>query len=394
MTATDAAHAENGDWLVGNPTGLQLAAALWIGSVGLLILGLQPVLLGALYSEGHVTGDELALVATAEMIAIAIGSAIVAMLLPARNMRWKSAALLVLLALANFWTAYAMSSNALIGARTLAGLAEGGLVAVATELIARSRRAERIGGYFVTLQTLAQCALALLLALYAVPAAGAAGGFVALGVLCLLSLVVAWIVPDDYADLPKDEHFANVLTLPALTALLSIFCYFMFFAAVWAFLEPLGAEFGIDGRTVGLMVSASLAAQVMGAMTATVFEARIDYRFAITVIGAIATISSVLLASGPGLLVFWSVALVMGFILLFIVPYQIRLAITADETRNAVLLVPAAQLFGLAIGPVAASLLIDGQNFRPVPEFAAASALASVALLGVFVLVAGRRVPA
>ncbi|TIN32822.1 MAG: MFS transporter, partial [Mesorhizobium sp.] len=386
MTATDAAHAENGDWLVGNPTGLQLAAALWIGSVGLLILGLQPVLLGALYSEGHVTGDELALVATAEMIAIAIGSAIVAMLLPARNMRWKSAALLVLLALANFWTAYAMSSNALIGARTLAGLAEGGLVAVATELIARSRRAERIGGYFVTLQTLAQCALALLLALYAVPAAGAAGGFVALGVVCLLSLVVAWIVPDDYADLPKDEHFANVLTVPAITALLSIFCYFMFFGAVWAFLEPLGAEFGIDGRTVGLMVSASLAAQVMGAMTATVFEARIDYRFAITVIGAIATISSVLLASGPGLSVFWSVALVMGLILLFIVPYQIRLAIAADETRNAVLLVPAAQLFGLAIGPVAASLLIDGQNFRPVPEFAAASALASVALLGVFVL--------
>ncbi|TIR87733.1 MAG: MFS transporter, partial [Mesorhizobium sp.] len=83
-------------------------------------------------------------------------------------------------------------------------------------------------------------------------------------------------------------------------------------------------------RTVGLMVSASLAAQVMGAMTATVFEARIDYRFAITVIGAIATISSVLLASGPGLSVFWSVALVMGLILLFIVPYQIRLAIAAD----------------------------------------------------------------
>ena len=84
----------------------------------------------------------------------------------------------------------------------------------------------------------------------------------------------------------------------------------------------------------------------------------------------------------------------MGFILLFIVPYQIRMAITADETRTAVLLVPAAQLLGLAIGPIAASLLIDGENFRPVPEFAAASALASVALHGFFVLVARRRVPA
>jgi len=394
VTVTDATQAENGDWLVGNPTGPQLASALWIGSVGLLILGLQPVLLGALYTEGHVTGDELALVATAEMIAIAIGSGVAAMLLPARNMRWKSAVLLVLLALANFWTAYAGSSNALIGARTLAGLAEGGLVAVATELIARSRRAERIGGYFVTLQTLAQCTLALLLALYAVPAAGSAGGFITLGVVCLLSLVVARTVPDDYADLPKEEHFSSVLTVPAITALLSIFCYFMFFGAVWAFLEPLGAEFGIDGRTVGLMVSASLAAQVVGAMTATVFEARIDYRFAIAGIGTIAVISSALLASGPGLSVFWAVVLAMGFILLFIVPYQIRMAITADETRTAVLLVPAAQLLGLAIGPIAASLLIDGENFRPVPEFAAASALASVALLGFFVLVARRRVPA
>lgn len=390
VTVTGAVQAEDGDWLVGNPTGLQLASALWIGSVGLLILGLQPVLLGALYTEGHVTGDELALVATAEMIAIGIGSAIVAMLLPARNMRWKSAALLVLLALANFWTAYAGTPNALIGARTLAGLAEGGLVAVATELIARSRRAERIGGYFVTLQTLAQCALALILALYAVPRAGSAGGFIALGIVCLLSLIVAWTVPDDYADLPKVEQFANMATVPAITALLSIFCYFMFFGAVWAFLEPIGAQFGIDGRTAGLMVSASLAAQVIGAMTATLFEARIDYRFAITAIGVIAAICSVLLASGPGVSVFWAVALVMGFILLFIVPYQIRLAINADETRTAVLLVPAAQLFGLAIGPIAASLLIDGANFRPVPEFAAVSALASVVLLGVFVLVARR----
>lgn len=391
MTSTDTGHTGSGDWLVGNPTGRQLASALWIGSVGLLILGLQPVLLGALFTEGHVSGDELALVATAEMIAIAIGSAIVAMLLSAHNMHWKSAALLLLLALANVWTAYAAGANMLIAARALAGLAEGGLVAVATELIARSRRAERIGGYFVTMQTLAQCALALMLALYVIPAAGSAGGFIVLAVVCVASVAIAFTVPSDYADLPKEENLANVLTVPSMTALLSVFCYFMFFGAVWAFLEPLGAQYGIDGRTVGLIVSASLAVQVLGAMTATVFEARIDYRLAIAAIGAVAFVSSLVLASGPDLITFWVAALVMGFILLFIVPYQIRLAITADETRTAVLLVPAAQLFGLAIGPVAASLLIDGKDFRPVPEFAATSAIASAALLGLFILVSRRR---
>lgn len=391
MTSTNAGQSGDGDWLVGNPTGGQLASALWIGSVGLLILGLQPVLLGALYTEGHVSGDELALVATAEMIAIAIGSAIVAMLLSARNMRWKSAVLLLLLALANVWTAYAAGANALMAARALAGLAEGGLVAVATELIARSRRAERIGGFFVTMQTLAQCALALLLALYVIPAAGSAGGFLILAVVCVLSLIVAFVVPADYADLPKDENLTNVLTIPSITALLCVFCYFMFFGSVWAFLEPLGAQFGIDGRTVGLIVSASLAAQVSGAMMATAFEARIDYRLAVAAIGVVALVCSLVLASGPDLITFWMAALAMGFILLFIVPYQIRLAITADETRTAVLLVPAAQLFGLAIGPIAASLLINGKDFRPVPEFAAASAVASVALLGLFIVVSRRR---
>jgi predicted MFS family arabinose efflux permease len=173
--------------------------------------------------------------------------------------------------------------------------------------------------------------------------------------------------------------------------LLCVFCYFMFFGSVWAFLEPLGAQYGIDGRTVGLIVSASLAVQVLGAMTATAFEARIDYRIAIAVIGVVAVACSAVLAGSPGLTIFWATALVMGFILLFIVPYQIRLGITADETRTAVLLVPAAQLFGLAIGPIAASLLIDGKDFRPVPEFAAASAAASVVMLGLFILVARRR---
>lgn len=392
MDSMDPARPGNEDWLVGNPTRGQLAAALWTGSVGLLILGLQPVLLGALFTQGHVSGDELALVATAELITIGIGSATVAMALSARNMRRKSTILLLLLALANVWTAYVANANMLIAARAVAGFAEGGLVAVATELIARSRRAERIGGYFVSLQTLAQCVLALLLALAVIPAYGASGGFVTLAVVCGLSVAVARAVPDDYADLPKDEHFANVLTPGAITALLCIFCYFMFFGSVWAFLEPLGAQYGIDGRTVGLIVSASLAAQILGAMTATVFEARIDYRLAITAVGIVAVLACVVLASGPALTTFWAAALAMGFILLFIVPYQIRLAIISDETRTTALLVPAAQLFGLALGPVAASLLIEEADFRAVPEFAAASVVASIVLLGLFVALSRRRV--
>jgi hypothetical protein len=63
------------DWLVGSFSRRQAIAALWMGSVGLLILGLQPILLGAMFAEGRVSLDELAAIATAENLTIAIGSA-------------------------------------------------------------------------------------------------------------------------------------------------------------------------------------------------------------------------------------------------------------------------------------------------------------------------------
>src|ERR1019366_4441660 len=85
MTAlVSSAPAQHPDWLVGNPSTVQIAAALWVGSVGLLILGLQPVLLGALFDEHRINLDELALVATAEIIAIGSGSAVGAMLFSTR----------------------------------------------------------------------------------------------------------------------------------------------------------------------------------------------------------------------------------------------------------------------------------------------------------------------
>ena len=273
---------DNADWLVGNPTRLQLASALWIGSVGLLILGLQPVLLGALFTEGRLDLDQLALLATAEIIAIAIGSAGMAMLLSARQLRLKSAILLALLAVLNYATAIAEGPDTLLVVRILAGLAEGGMVAVATELVARSRRAERIGGMFVTLQTMAQCFVALALALWVVPSAGSKGGFFALSVISLASLVVVTSVPSRYEELPKSvESLDGVLRLRSLSALAVIFFFFVFIGAIWAFLEPLGTQYGIDSQAIGVLVSASLAMQVLGAAMATWLEARLDYRVAL-----------------------------------------------------------------------------------------------------------------
>ena len=258
------------NWLVGSFSARQSIAALWIGSIGLLILGLQPILLGAMFTEGRVTLDELAVIATAEIVMIAIGSAVAGWIFSTRRLVAKSVVFLLASAALNYAMSHAASANAILVVRALAGLVEGAMVSVSIGLIARSAHAERMGGFFVTLQTVAQSLIALVLALWVVPTAGSKGGFALLALVSLASVAAAFALPVDYADLPQQPQSSDgVLTVRAMLCLLAIFAFSLCTGALWAFLEPLGALHGIDGQTVGLIVSASLAVQVAGGCAAT-----------------------------------------------------------------------------------------------------------------------------
>ncbi len=76
---------QNQDWLVGNPSGAGATAALWIGSAGLLILGVIPILYGALHAEMRVSLAELGMIATVETLLIGVSSAVAAMLFSCGN---------------------------------------------------------------------------------------------------------------------------------------------------------------------------------------------------------------------------------------------------------------------------------------------------------------------
>ncbi len=392
MAPVQSSSPHSSDWLVGNPTRIQQWAALWIGSAGLQILGLQPILLGALYSEKRVNFDELALIATAEFITIALGSVIAGMLISTRHLRVKSAVLLAALAVLDFAVSYATTPNELLLVRSLAGLVEGGTVAISIELIARSRHAERLGGFFISLQTLAQCILAAILALWVVPAMGSSGGFHVLAIVCLGSLAISALVPGEYGELPKQpSNMDGVFSVRAILALLVIFTFFLFIGSLWAFLEPLGALYAIDAQTVGLLVSASLAFQVLGAVCATWIDRHLDYRLSIILCVLAAIAASAILADHPSISMFWAAALVIAFLWMFITPYQIGLAVAADSSRSTALLIPAAQILGAALGPLAASVFITNDNVGIVPWFGMGALLCSLGLFGMFLMFSRRR---
>jgi DHA1 family inner membrane transport protein len=379
------------DWLAGSFSRLEVPAALWLGSVGLLVLGLQPILLGAMFTEGRVDFDGLALIATCEIIAIAVGSTLSGVFGIRSGVRIKAAVLLGLLAALDAATCFVSSLTAYVTLRTLAGLVEGALVVFGIELVARSLHAQRLGGYFVALQTFMQAVLALVLALWVIPVWGSAGGFAALAVVTAASIAMVPFAPDGYAPLPKAEHSLDgVFTLRSMLALASIFVFFLFIGAIWAFLEPLGARFGLDAATVGTIVSAALIAQIAGALLSTWVADRMNYGTGIVASGVVALAAIALLLTGATPGAFWTAALVIGFVWLFIIPCQVGMAVAADGTRATATLVPAANLLGAAIGPILGSLFINGDDVTGVVWFALGAVLVSFVLLVLF-FIATRR---
>lgn len=374
-------------WLAGSFSSRETAASLWVGSVGLLVLGLQPLLLGAMVSEGKVDFDGLALIATVEIVAIAIGSTLGNLFGIRAGTRPKVAALFLMLAALHAATAMVSSLGAYLALRGLAGLVEGALVVFAIELVARSIHAQRLGGYFVIVQTLLQAVLALILALWVLPNWGSAGGFVAMAVVSVLSLGVASMVSGGYEPLPKSaQSLDGVFTARSIIVLLSIFTFFLFIGAIWAFLEPIGARSGLDAGTVGTIVSAALVAQILGAVCSTLAADRLHYGIGILACAIVSIGAVAIILSGPTPGAFWAAALAIGFVWLFVIPCQVGLAVAADQTRATATLVPAANLLGAAIGPILGSLFIVGDDVTGVVWFALGAILASMVALALAVL--------
>lgn len=380
MSAAQALTAQNPHWLVGNPSKLAQLSALWIGSVGVLALGLQPILLGALLNEARVTYDQLALMATLEILAIGVGSVLAAFVISDRGLRLKTTLVLTSVVALDLWTAIETSAAVLSAVRAITGLLEGGLVAIAVELIARSTRPGLYGGFFVSMQTIAQSLSALAFSQLVMPGAGSKGGFIGLAVITLVTLAAVLGMPKTYGKIPnsKDDQKTSPLTGKPLLSLLSILFFYMFLGSLWAFLEPIGRQSGIAVATVGLMVSVSLAVQVAGALSATLTVPLLDYPIPLAICSIIAIGVALVFSTAPTLKIFWLCTILIGVVWLYVVPFQIKLTVACDPSRKTALLVPAAQLFGAALGPVGATAFIRYDDFTPVAAFAAACAALSL----------------
>lgn len=129
-------------WIGARPRATQISALMFSGVVGLMIPGLQPLLLGALAENGRISASQIGLVATAELLTMGLTAGFAGSLL--KPLRLNLVAIVSLMALACIDVLTPLARGDLVAlVRAAAGVPSGILVWITIAFIARTLHATR-----------------------------------------------------------------------------------------------------------------------------------------------------------------------------------------------------------------------------------------------------------
>ena len=339
-------------------TGRTLATSILIGSCALLVLGVQPVLLGAMVQEGRIAEAQVGNLVTIEMIAMVLGSLAGIGLLRKMGARVVIGVAGLVLAAMNLTMAGQSGMTVLASLRGVAGLSEGVLVASALVAISRVERVERASAVFLAVQTLLQAAVAAALPFIIAGSSRTDTALLALALAGAFAAAAALLLPPQLQPAAPDGE-RGALTRASLTALLGAGLFLGAIVSVWSYFGLWLIRYGYPPAFEGTAVSSCLVAQVIGALAAARFGERLPNRQTISVCALAAALLVALFFVGRGnATAILMVSIAFGFVWLFTLPFFAGWLIEIDPGRRAVLYLTAFQLGGAALLPSLAGVAV------------------------------------
>ncbi|WP_017672059.1 MFS transporter [Blastomonas sp. AAP53] len=364
-------------------SGRTLATALLIGSCALLVLGVQPVLLGAMVQEGRIAEARVGNLVTIEMLAMVLGSLAGIALLRRMGARFVIGGAGLVVTAMNLGMTGQAGIGALLAFRAMAGLSEGVMVACALVAISRVARVERASAIFLAVQTLMQASVAATLPFVVIGMPRTDTALLALAGAAAVAACTAMLLPNALQPAaPDSEHGA--LILASLTALLGAGLFLGAIVSVWSYFGLWLVHYGYPPTFEGTAIALCLVAQVVGALTAARWGERLPNRQTIRVcaIAGALLVAAFFLGRGHAAAIL-AVSMAFGFVWLFTLPFFAGWLIEIDPGRRAVLYLTAFQLGGAALLPSAAAIAVGRFSVDAALIFSAAIflLLASVTVL-------------
>ena len=345
-------------------------AALALGSLVMMVTGLQPLLLSALADAGRLPHALVHPAAFVDMLAMAFSVGVCGLFLkPRRLNRWAAGAALVCVAAG--LGALVARDGQLLALRGLGGLAGGVLVWITVGMIARQPRPEPWAAAFFLIQSAGLVfAAAFASSLGPTSALAFAAG---LSGLCLLAAPLLSPAMDDLALAGRRSPDRR-----GLLGLAALFLYFTANAALWFKMRDLAAAQGLEAIS-GLVVLTTLVAQMLGAMAALALADRLETRRLFGLVVGCLLLACAVLAIQPPAPLFVAAFALLAFAALLLGASLFGVLHSADASRRAGAVSPVAQFLAAALGPLAAGAVADLAGLSAVLALAPVLALAALA---------------
>ncbi|TAK54723.1 MAG: MFS transporter [Gammaproteobacteria bacterium] len=354
-----------------------------IGPAGMMVM---PMIVGVYVDELGFSGRQAGLLASVEATGMCVASLLG--LVWVRTLNWRLATLLGLgcALAANLLAAGVHQFAPMLACRALASLGAGTAFAAATASLAEQRKPETAFGIGLAVQTLLTT---MMMALSAgiIEWQGIAGIFRMLALLAfVVALPVGWLPVRSAKSAPVGEPAPRPGSTDGASIVAGLIGTMLFYAGLlgfWVYLERIGHAAGHSNALIGTILAWSLAAGVLGGIGPVWISGRVGIARPI-LLTVLILIATVLIAVGKVTLpVFALSAIVFGAMWVLATAYQAALIATLDRHGRYVVLVPAAQGAGAMIGPAAASLLIQGDEYLAVNLIAVAFFAGSLILFRV-----------
>jgi hypothetical protein len=342
----------------------RLVVALLLGSTGLLVLGIQPLLYGAYVQSGRVSEAGVGLLASIEIAALSIACAAGVAGLQ-RWPSWTVAALGGVLLLAGNLLPEAVP---LLLSRAVAGAGGGLLVALAAAAIAQRTDVDRSAAAFLLAQAISQYAVLSWFSRSTL-VASATQIQQALIIALFISLpMIAWL--PKYLGLKNDRAKEAPTVRPSGRGAAALLISGLFVGAavgIWAYLGLWMDGRGLAANRVAPLLSAALFGQMAGAALAMILNAggRSSDRAIVAGVVLLLAIGG-LLGRGPEGSSGTMLAMLFGAAWMFATPAFTGFLVEIDPTRASLPYAASAQLLGAAVIPALSGQMLATQSLDGV----------------------------
>ena len=341
-----------------------VAGLIWLSLVAALIGNIQPIFLGVLAETFSLDGRQLGFIGGAELGGSCLASLSAPYWFPRLRLRRVAFVALIVGLAGNLITSWITDYSQLLLVRfTIGFLGSGVLYAMTLGLIGQLANPDRVIALAIIFQVISlavgMAAVPILMDRWQLP-----GVTSALALLFFTGFFLLHLLPERLEIRNVPEAAPGDLKFLPGALLASLIVFSVGLGGVWAFMERIGNSAGFSMVDIGNALAVSGLVGGLGALVAAVLGTRLGRLLPIAFALTLQLVTCFILATRSDWYSYLLAIALFNFCWNLTLPYMMGAIAAADVSGRFMVLIPAAQTGGYALGPTLVGLIMVGEGYQ------------------------------